>query len=143
LGHTNGILRGIATSLIILALASSAVLLVKDLGIGDLFRLPRCVISGAPLLLLGVVLLIVQWMIRPKLKELLKNALLAATFILWGIVQLVPQNGLSLKLGDLVVVLFVLDLAWTILLSVRLTQESKLPNMRPANLPAEPFARRG
>src|SRR5580658_1110916 len=128
----NGILRGMAATLVLLALASSAALLAKDLGTGDFLRLPRGVISGAPLLLVGVALLVIQLVIRPQWKELLKNALLAATFILWGIVQLMPQNELSLKLGNVVVTLFVLDLAWTILLSARLAQESK-PGELPAN----------
>jgi peptidoglycan/LPS O-acetylase OafA/YrhL len=138
----NGILRGMAATLVLLALASSAALLAKDLGTGDFLRLPRGVISGAPLLLVGVALLVIQLVIRPQWKELLKNALLAATFILWGIVQLMPQNELSLKLGNVVVTLFVLDLAWTILLSARLAQESK-PGELPANFPAEaPVKRR-
>jgi hypothetical protein len=120
----------------------SAALLVKDLGKGAFLRLPRGVISGAPLLLVGVAFLTIQLVIRPQWKELLKNALLAATFILWGIVQLMPQNGWSLKLGNLVVVLFVLDLAWTILQSVRLTQQSKVPKVCPDNLRAEASVKR-
>jgi peptidoglycan/LPS O-acetylase OafA/YrhL len=137
----NQILRKIATALVFLALVLSAALLVNDLGPGVPLRLPRGEISGAPLLLVGVALLIVQRVIRPELKELLKNALLAATFLLWGIVQLMPQNGLSLKLGNLVIVLFVVDVAWTILLNVRLTQESKLPKVRHADLASEASAK--
>lgn len=136
MAKANRILRGIATTLVVLALALSAALLVKDLGMGPSLRLPRGVISGAPLLLVAVALLVIQLVIRPRRKELLKNALLAATFILWGIVQLMPQNELSLKLGNVVVTLFVLDLAWTILLNARLAQGSK-PGELPANLPAE------
>jgi hypothetical protein len=47
--------------------------------------------------------------------DLLKNGLLAATFLLWGAIQFMPQGVASLQLGDLVIVLYVLDLAWVIL----------------------------
>ena len=46
--------------------------------------------------------------------EAMKNMLLAATFLLWGFVQLMSQSEWSRKLGDLVIALFVMDLAWTI-----------------------------
>jgi hypothetical protein len=44
--------------------------------------------------------------------EFLKNALLAATFLLWGIIQLMPRNATSIRLGNVVIVLYVLDLSW-------------------------------
>jgi hypothetical protein len=76
------------------------------------------VISAAPLLLIGVSLLIVQAILRPSWTELLKNILLAAAFILWGVVQLMQETALSKRLGDIVIALYVLDLAWMILASV-------------------------
>jgi len=72
-------------------------------------------LSAVPLLSVGAAFLILQLVLRPKISELLKNLLLAATFILWGIVQLMPQGALSHKLGDLVIALYVADLAWVIL----------------------------
>jgi len=39
--------------------------------------------------------------------------LLAGTFLLWGAIQLMPQNYLAERLGNVVIVLYVLDLAWT------------------------------
>jgi len=114
-------------TLVVLALAFSTALLAKDAGMSHIPRLPRGVISAMPLLLVGVAFLILQLMIRPRPKECLKNLLLAATFILWGIVQLMPQNVLSMRLGNLVVALYVLDLAWTILLGVGRAQESIPP----------------
>jgi hypothetical protein len=64
------------------------------------------------LLLVGTSFLLVQPMLRPRLLDLLKNLVLAGTFLLWGIVQLMPQNALSIRLGNLVIALYVLDLAW-------------------------------
>jgi hypothetical protein len=46
---------------------------------------------------------------------LLKNVLLAVTFLLWGGLQFLPQNTLSVWLGNFVIALYVVDLAWVIL----------------------------
>jgi hypothetical protein len=82
------------------------------------FGISAPVISAAPLLLIGVSCLVFQAMLRPRWTEMVKNMLLAAAFLLWGVVQLMVQSALSKKLGDLVIALFVLDLAWVILGSV-------------------------
>jgi hypothetical protein len=110
----NKILISLAVSLVVLAIVFSMALLASDV-IGVAARLPAATISGLPLLAVGLSFLIVQSMIRPRWTELLKNILLAATFLLWGIVQLMAHNLLSKKLGDVVIALYVVDLAWTIL----------------------------
>lgn len=115
LAKVNRVLLCITIILVVVAIVSAIAMLAKDAGMGLLRGLPRGVDSAIPLLLVGLALLIVQLMIRPRFKELLKNVLLAAAFILWGVVQLMPQNTLSMKLGNLVVALYVLDLAWDIL----------------------------
>ena len=104
--------------LVVLALGSSVALLAKDAGMGTLPRLPLHVLSGVALLLVGGAFLLVQPMMCLRPKEILKNALLAATFILWGTVQFMAQNVLSMRLGNFVVALFVLDLAWATLVAV-------------------------
>jgi hypothetical protein len=116
-----------AIVLVLSALASSVALLVRDLGIGTLPQLHRGVVSAVPLLFVGVAFLICQLILRPRLKEFLKNVLLAATFLLWGIVQLMPQSVYSIRLGSIVVVLYVVDLAWVILFSMSSAQESVPP----------------
>ncbi len=111
----NSLFRWISYGLAVLALAASIGLLIGDLGIGTFPRLSAAATSAAPLLLVGTSFLIVQPIIRPRLVELLKNVLLAATFLLWGIVQLMPQNAISVRLGNVVIALYVLDLAWVTL----------------------------
>jgi hypothetical protein len=96
----------------VLALAASIGLLVGDAGMGNLPRFTGALVSAAPLLLVGTSFLFVQPVIRPRLIELLKNVLLAATFLLWGIVQFMPPSAMSLRLGNVVIALYVLDLAW-------------------------------
>jgi hypothetical protein len=114
----NHVLRWISYGLAILALAAGIVLLIGDAELGTFPRLPAAVISAAPLLLVGASFLIMQTIIRPRLAELLKNVLLAGTFLLWGAVQLMPQNAMAKRLGNVVIALYVLDLAWVTLGSV-------------------------
>ncbi len=111
----NNALRWIGYGLAILALAASIVLLIGDAKSGILSMLPAAAISAAPLLLVGTSFLIMQPILNPRLMELLKNALLAATFLLWGAIQFMPQNTMSIRLGNVVIALYVLDLAWVIL----------------------------
>src|SRR5579863_244157 len=109
------ILRWISNVLAVLALAAGMGLLIGDSKIWNLPGLPQAVTSAAPLLLVGIAFLILQPITRPRFSELLKNALLAATFLLWGAVQLMPQDTLSKRLSNFVIAFYVLDLAWVIL----------------------------
>jgi hypothetical protein len=109
------ILRWISYGLAVLALAAGMGLLIGDAKIWNPPGLSAAVISAAPLLLVGTAFLILQPIIRPGFAELLKNALLAATFLLWGAVQLMPQSATSMRLGNVVIALYVLDLAWVVL----------------------------
>ncbi len=111
----NTVLRWISYVLAILALAAGIALLLDGAKPGTLLRMPAAAISAAPLLLVGTAFLIMQPVIRPRFVEFLKNALLAATFLLWGAIQMMPRNAASLQLGNVVIALYVVDLAWVIL----------------------------
>jgi hypothetical protein len=102
----------------VMAVVFSVGLLASDAITGIPHGIPTGVISAAPLFLIGVTFLVVQIIMRPRWKDLLKNFLLAAAFILWSVVQLMGQSVLSKKLGDVVIALYVIDLAWVILASV-------------------------
>ena len=110
----NNILRWVSYVLAVLALVAGTALLL----VGAKTWMPpgfsAAAISAAPLLLVGTAFLIMQPVIRPGWKELLKNGLLTATFLLWGGIQFMPQNMLSIRLGNVVIVLYVLDLAWVV-----------------------------
>jgi hypothetical protein len=108
-----GILRWVSCGLAVLALLAGAALLL--LGPRTTSGISAVVISAAPLLLVGVAFLALQPVLRPSRSELLKNMLLALTFLLWGGLQFLPQNSLSAWLGNLVIVLYVVDLAWVVL----------------------------
>jgi hypothetical protein len=111
----NALIRWISIGLSILALVASVALLVSDSKLEMLSRFPATAISAAPLLLVGASFLILQTILRTRLMDLMKNLLLAATFLLWGIIQLMPRNPMSIRLGNVVIALYVLDLAWVIL----------------------------
>lgn len=119
----NNVLRWISYGLATLALLAGIALLIGDANPGALSRFTAAAISAVPLLLVGASFLILQPILRPRLMELMKNVLLAATFLLWGIIQLLPRNATSMRLGDVVIGLYVLDLAWVIL-------SSKIPGKR-------------
>jgi hypothetical protein len=108
----------LAMVFVVLALVSSVMLLASDSKIAAVTGPWAAAISAVPLLAVGLSFLIIQLIIRPRATELLKNLLLAATFLLWGTVQLMAPNFVSKTLGDVVIALYVTDLAWTILTSV-------------------------
>jgi hypothetical protein len=121
LAKVNEGLRRVTIALVVLILVSSIAPFARDAGINVLRKLPADAVSAAPLLLTGLVFLIVQLVILPQPKELLKNLLIAAAFLLWGTVQLMPQGILATRLGYLVVALYVLDLGLAILDRVKAT----------------------
>lgn len=118
LGATNKAIKWIAIALVVVALISSIGLLARDAGTGRPLGLSAAAISSLPLLAVGSSFLLIQPVLRPRWAELAKNALLAATFLLWGCVQFLEQNSLAKTLGDVVIVLYVVDLAWTVLARV-------------------------
>lgn len=117
------VLQGISSTLAVLALVAGLALLAGGAKHILLFNLPGASVSAAPLLLVGVSFLVFQAILRPSKMDLLKNVLLAGTFLLWGVVQLIPQNSTAARLGDVVIVLYVVDLAWVILGSRNPTPE--------------------
>lgn len=105
-------LRWLSYVLAGLALAACVFLVAGDAKLWSPSGQAFAAISAAPLLLVGASSLVVQAIIRPRLSELVKNLLLAATFLLWGAIQLLPRTAVSERLGNLVIVLYVVDLAW-------------------------------
>jgi hypothetical protein len=69
-------------------------------------------VSAAPLLLIGATYLGFQVLMRPKPLELFKALIVSSAFLLWGIDQLLPPSWFATTLGDVVIVLYVVDLGW-------------------------------
>lgn len=71
-------------------------------------------LSSLALALVGAAYALLQIRLRPGRRVLLKRLLLASTFLLWAIDQLLPAGQLATVLGDVVVSAYVLDLFWII-----------------------------
>jgi len=71
-------------------------------------------LSAAPLALAGIGYAALQIRLKPLRSTLLKRLLLAATFLLWAVDQLLPPGRMATVVGDVVVAAYVLDLYWLV-----------------------------
>lgn len=94
------------------ALLCSTLLLLSNLQFTSLRN--HAWLSSLPLALAGAAYAVLQIRLRPSRRTLLKRVLLAGTFILWAIDQLLPSGRLAVLIGDAVVAAYVLDLFWII-----------------------------
>jgi hypothetical protein len=69
-------------------------------------------VSSLPLALAGLGYTLLQVQLRPPRRVLVKRLLLAAAFLLWAIVQLLPPGRIAVFMGDLVIAAYVADLFW-------------------------------
>lgn len=98
-------------ALLIISLLGCAILLLFDFFPRLLPIITHGPVSALPLLLIGFAYLVLQAQLRPRLLELVKRVMLASAFILWGIDQLLPAGAVATTLGDVVIVLYIIDLA--------------------------------
>jgi len=98
-------------TLLVISLLGCTILLLFDFFPRLLPIITHGPVSALPLLLIGVAYLVLQARLRPHPLELLKRVMLASAFILWGIDQLLPQGAVATTLGDVVIVLYIIDLA--------------------------------
>jgi hypothetical protein len=108
---------------IVLAFGSGAVLLANDVPWLPFTRMSHAPISAVPLLLIGLAALGFQFVIRPNLLDLFKAMIVSIAFLLWGTDQLLPAGWLATTVGDLVIVLYVIDLGW--MMADRLKQQDQ------------------
>ena len=97
-------------SLMVLALALAGLLLLSNVPwISNTFH---SYLSAVPLALAGIGYAILQLRAGPPRGTLFKRLLLAATFVIWAVDQLLPPGRLATLIGDLVIAAYVLDLFW-------------------------------
>lgn len=97
---------------VVFALLAGITLLTSDL---FLLLLPRAPISATPLLFIGAAYLGFQAVVRPQPLDLFKALMVSSAFILWGVDQLLPSGRVASTLGDVVIALYVIDLAWVMI----------------------------
>lgn len=104
-----------ALTLVVAMLAGVAVIAGGILVAGGiaphLIEVNHRLISAAPLLAIGSAYLILQVLVRQRLTEFIRRLMVVSAFIFWGIDQLLPPSLLARTLGDLVILLYVVDLA--------------------------------
>jgi hypothetical protein len=103
--------RHVIALLAIFAVVASAVLLGVDGFPALATRWGHAPASAAPLILIGTAYLLMSALAHVSPLDLLKRLLLAAAFILWGIDQLMTPGPLARLIGDVVITLYVFDLA--------------------------------
>jgi hypothetical protein len=69
-------------------------------------------LSAVPLAIAGIGYAILQLRAAPPRATLYKRLLLAATFVIWAVDQLLPSGRLATLIGDVVIAAYVLDLFW-------------------------------
>lgn len=73
--------------------------------------LPACVLEGGTLFLAAGAYIAHALAHHDDQRELLTKSILVSAFALWGLIQLVPGLPCSAVINDVVIVLFVVDLA--------------------------------
>jgi len=86
-------------------------------------------VSSLPLALAGLGYTLLQVQLKPARRVLVKRLVLAAAFLLWAVVQLLPPGRLTVFLGDVVIAAYVLDMFW-------MMQDQRESDLTPAR--AEP-----
>jgi hypothetical protein len=94
------------------AVALAGILLLSNLPFLSI-RL-HAYLSALPLAIAGIGSALLQFRLRLARGILLKRLLLAATFVLWAVDQLLPSGRMAMFIGDVVIAAYVLDLYWLI-----------------------------
>jgi hypothetical protein len=71
-------------------------------------------LSSVPLALAGIGYALLQIQLKPPVPTLLKRLLLAGTFVLWAVDQLLPAGPTAVFIGDVVIAAYVVDLFWIV-----------------------------
>jgi hypothetical protein len=97
-----------------LAVLAGIVLLIVDSPISRDLPIPisHAVAEATPLLLVGIAYLAWLALDRRSIIDLIKQVLLAAAFVLWGVSLLMPSGRWSRFVGAVVIAIYVFDLAW-------------------------------
>ncbi len=106
--------RAIGGLLAAIAVVAGVALMLGDIAGGLAGRPAHAPASAAPLLIVGAAFMTMLPLTRPGPIEWIKRAMVGAAFLLWGVAQLMPPGVAATTLGDLVITLYVIDLALVI-----------------------------
>jgi hypothetical protein len=107
---TARVLRRLTIGCACAALVSALLLLVQDVAPALTLSVRHTWLSASALLFAGSACLGGASAVKAHAREVTMRISLGSAFVLWGIQQLLHQGGASVALGDIVIVLFVVDL---------------------------------
>ena len=113
------VLRRLAIGCAGASLLSSLLLLVQDAVPVLTGSVRHAWLAASALLLAGTACIGLASAVRARPKDLILRLSLGSAFILWGIQQLLHESRVSALLGDIVIVLFVVDLGAIIDIALR------------------------
>jgi hypothetical protein len=108
-GPATKIVRQLAIGCACASLISGLLLLLQDVAPSQTGFVKHTWLAAGALLFAGTACLGLASTLRARPRVVMMRVLLAAAFILWGIQQLLVEGAVSLLLGDIVIVLFVID----------------------------------
>jgi len=94
----------------VIALAFAGLLLLSNVPL--ISNTLHSYLSSVPLAVAGIGYAILQLRAGPPRGTLFKRLLLAATFVIWAVDQLLPPGRVATLIGDVVIAAYVLDLYW-------------------------------
>jgi hypothetical protein len=94
----------------VIAVAFAGILLLSNLPL--ISNTLHSYLSAVPLAVAGIGYAILQLRAGAPRATLFKRLLLAATFVIWAVDQLLPPGRLATLIGDVVIAAYVLDLYW-------------------------------
>jgi hypothetical protein len=71
----------------------------------------RNTLAAMALIFIGTAFIMLQALVRPRPLQFVQRLMVVTAFVLWGVAMLLPAGPLTTGMNDLVVVLFVVDLA--------------------------------
>jgi hypothetical protein len=92
------------------SLLSGLLLLMQDAAPGLTGFARHSWVAASALLLAGMACFGLASAVRACARDVIMRLSLGSAFVLWGIQQLLHESGVSVLLGDIVIVLFVVDL---------------------------------
>jgi hypothetical protein len=91
------------------SLISGLLLLLQDVAPSQTGFVKHSWLAAGALLFAGAACLGLASILRARARVVIMRVFLASAFILWGIQQLLSEGAVSVLLGDIVIVLFIID----------------------------------
>lgn len=108
-GRAARVVRQLAIGSACASLLSGLLLLVQDVAPGPTGFVRHSWLAAGALLFAGTTCLGLASSVRARARDVIMRVSLGSAFILWGIQQLLSEGGVAVVLGDIVIVLFVID----------------------------------